>query len=717
MSVVFHRDFARNLERLDRGVKAKAWDFVTKLSAEPDGTGLDLKLPASPADRRVRTARVNDQYRAVLFVVGDGRGPDYVLATILNHDDAYDFASSVVMQVNAGSGAVELITQDAASPQRVPSPGLTSGAGEGAREEAHAAQQCLPFEVAELISLGIDAPTAVAAVQVHDEAALLALLGDLPAWQSAALLDLATGRSLDDVRNDYAITPVAAEHVDAPETLRDALARPSSQMEFATLADDDLQAMINGEFAAWRVYLHPRQRAHAYRDRYNGPARITGGPGTGKTVVALHRAAHLARRSAVHGDVLLVTYNRTLAAQLKADLYRLAGAVAERVHVLGVDQLARAVVVKGGGAARAFLGDRDIAALWAEALDSARVDVPDLTPTFLNDEYVDVVLAQGVADEAAYLKVARRGRSRRLNRAQRAAVWRVIETYRALLRERGATTFADLAATAADLVSADPGNFAGYRHAVVDEGQDLHAAHWRLLRALVPPGPDDIFICEDSHQRIYGRKVVLSRLGIETRGRSRRLTLNYRTTERILGFSLRVLGGLAVTDLDGEDDPVTGYVSLRTGFPPVTRSFDRRDAEWAHVVAQVGAWLEAGAHAPGEIGVLTRRARDASALADLLRREGIPARLVTGANDTAGAETVLVMTMHRAKGAEFSRCVVAVVGASVVPEPSALRDLDEDEHADALARERFLLYVACTRARDELVITWTGAPSPFLVGR
>src|SRR5690606_20333066 len=110
-------------------------------------------------------------------------------------------------------------------------------------------------------------------------------------------------------------------------------------------------------------------------------------------------------------------------------------------------------------------------------------------------------------------------------------------------------THTQAAAEAARLL--DGSGEARYRHAIVDEAQDLHAAHWRLLRALVPAGTDDLFIVGDAHQRIYGRPLVLSRYGIETRGRSRRLTVNYRTSREILTWCSAVMQGASVDDLEG----------------------------------------------------------------------------------------------------------------------------------------------------------------------
>jgi superfamily I DNA/RNA helicase len=720
VNVTFHQAFMKNLEGLDGSIKGRAWDFVTKVTKDLDASGLDLKLPQGARDRRVRTARVDINFRAVLFLVGEGDGQQLVLAAIKPHDEAYEFASRATMKVNASSGAVELRIVDAADPTEVagedapvPPPSLPV-------KLAPESQQCLPFTITELTELGIDGPVAADAVALTDEDALLDLIMPLPRWQGSLLLDLASGRSLDDVRSDYVITRVDPDHARTDAAISEALARPSSQMEFAVVTDDaELQRMLAGDFAEWRVFLHPTQRAIAYRPVWNGPYRLTGGAGTGKTVVALHRVNHLASRSP-SGRVLLCTFNRALANQLTADVRRLAGVeVAARIDVLGVDQLARQIVTQARGAAGTPIDDRDERDAWESAAASAGLDGDAvLTPGFLRDEYRYVILAQGVRDERSYLSAARRGRGVRLDRAQRRAVWKAAQEFTALLRQSQRTTFVQLAADAIDVLTAgDAGeSMLRYNHVVVDEGQDLHPVHWRMLRALVEPGVNDLFLCEDGHQRLYGQRVVLSRLGIETRGRSRRLTLNYRTTRQILGTALAVLQGTAVEDLEGDLDPTSGYRSALNGPPPELLGCANRAAEVAAAVERVKAWTSVGrTSGAGTIGILVRRKRDANTVFQALTRVGVKARLVASDGAT-GAEPVHVVTMHSAKGGEFERVIVLHVDDETVPDSYALAQVDADERQDQLARERFLLYVACSRARDQLVITWSGEPSRFLSG-
>lgn len=713
MHVVFHDEFTKSLGRLDTAIKAKVLDTVQKLQRDPDGAGLDLKLPKGAADRRVRTARVDLNFRAVLAQFGQGASAHLVLLTVLPHDDAYTFASGARLDVNPASGALELSTA-------TPTPGpATEAVMPPLRPGRVGWPQLLPFTVAELTGLGISETVATRAITITDEEDLLRLTDGLPTWQENVLLDLTSGRSLEEVRDLYVIAPVSpVEHQD-DETLVQALHRPSSRMSFGVVTDDeDLARVITGDFAAWRVFLHPTQRAVAERPIYRGPFRVSGGAGTGKTVVALHRTAYLMRTNPA-ARVLLCTFNRPMSARLETDLASLlSGEHMQRVDVLGVDQFAHKVLSRAGRRPTSILGDREELALWEEALPVVTdVRNPRITAAFLKDEYRYVVLAHGVGSEETYLAVPRRGRGLRLDRAQRRQVWQMIQEFSSLRRQSGRTTYAQIAADAAE-VMADPGALpeCRYDHVVVDEGQDLHPAHWRLLRAAVEPGPNDIFLCEDGHQRLYGQKVVLSHLGIETRGRSRRLTLNYRTTRQILAASLAVLQDVPIEDLDGEGESTSGYRSALSGQEPELRGYPDREAELEGGVDVVRRWLESdGSPQPGTIAVLTRRKRDAEFAARSLNAAGVPAS-VGGAGQRGDRRPVHVLTMHSAKGAEFRHVLLLHADDDTVPERAAVDTADADERDDVLLRERLLLYVACSRARDDLVVTWSGRPSRFLAG-
>ncbi|MGH3926174.1 MAG: 3'-5' exonuclease, partial [Pseudonocardiaceae bacterium] len=245
-----------------------------------------------------------------------------------------------------------------------------------------------------------------------------------------------------------------------------------------------------------------------------------------------------------------------------------------------------------------------------------------------------------------------------------------------------------------------------------DEGQDLHPGHWRTLRGLVTPGPNDLFLCEDGHQRIYGERTVLSRFGIETRGRSRRLTLNYRTSRQNLAFAMNVIGDQQVLDLEGDPDTVAGYHSAFTGPAPTTKGFPGVAEEMEFLVETVRGWV-AGGVSPSAIAVLSRRSAEQDRARIALQESGIAVELLQK-EGVGKAEAVKIASMHRAKGTEFSRVIIVGAEAGVVPLDRVFETQPEPELAAARGRERSLFYVACSRARDELIVTWSGTPSPFL---
>ncbi|MDX3191378.1 3'-5' exonuclease [Streptomyces sp. MN03-5084-2B] len=713
-TVVFAKEFQKNLT-VEGSLKPRAWDLLTKLSADHDLTGLDLKIPKGAKDPRVRTARVTDNHRAVLFAAGSAEDQYYLLVAIRPHDDAYEYAAQVTMRANPANGVFEVLHS-----AELPSP-RWDGGGEVADDRP----RLVPYRPPELEAIGILPELAARVVDLVDENDLEDLCLHAPAWQAHALLDLACGMSLEQVERRYALQSgqtvgkTIPADVDDPAQLRDSLGRAASLMEFVVVeVDEQLRRMLTGDFAAWRLFLHPDQRHLVERGR-KGPFRVTGGAGTGKTVVAMHRAVALARRNP-QSRVLLTTYTKNLALQLAEGVKGLADtAVFERIDVSGVDQLARNIVARTHGAGRRIMKETDQLRMWESAL-AAVPDLPSgdrarLTPYFLMNEYEQVILGMAAPSLDGYLAEPRRGRRVKLTRLQKTRLWRVVDEFVRLMSRDGRTTYADVVAQAATIAASPDLPLANqYHHVVVDEAQDLTPARWRLLRAVVPEGPDDLFICEDAHQRIYGERLVISRYGIETRGRSQRLTLNYRTTKQVLGFATRLLAGEDFVDLADEDETTSNYRSLLAGPEPLTHGAASWQEEKDFVVATVKGWLEEQpGQEPGAFAVLARRQEIRDEMARELIAAGLPA-VVTSPEQPVDFSRVQVATMHRAKGTEFARCVVMGADSDHIPHKYVLQRADPEEQVDLLSRERCLLYVACTRARDQLVVTWTGEPSSLL---
>ena len=351
------------------------------------------------------------------------------------------------------------------------------------------------------------------------------------------------------------------------------------------------------------------------------------------------------------------------------------------------------------GGPRAAVNSRTPATRWRDVVEAAATPLPGsiATEAFLSAEYGLVVLPNRIRTAKEYLRVRRPGRGVALDRARRHQVWDLIEAYRAQTRLDGTLDYAEAAAVAAaHLETQGP----LVDHVLVDEGQDLSPVHWQMLRALVAPGPDDLFLAEYWHQRIYSPPVVLGRYGIRIVGRSRRLTLNYRTTAQNLRYALGILEGGSYVDLE-ENAETTGYRSARTGPVPRVDKVDSLTAELDAVVEIVRDWIQAGT--PWDaIAVLVHDRYQRQRVAGALTQAGLPAREIDRDRPVPGR--VSVLTMHRAKGTEFSKVVLAGVGWTSDAEQRRLAALDSAERQDAELRARSLVYVAATRARDELAV-------------
>ncbi len=351
---------------------------------------------------------------------------------------------------------------------------------------------------------------------------------------------------------------------------------------------------------------------------------------------------------------------------------------------------------------------------WRQAIDEVSPDLPAdlLLESFFVGEYLQIVLPMRVASVAQYSAIRRAGRGTALDRKKRAEVWKVIEKYRANARAAERISFAEVAAIAAawlEQYGAESGLAAD--HVLVDEGQDLTPSHWQLLRALARPGENDLFIAEDTHQRIYGQHVVLRNYGIKIIGRSRRLTLNYRTTEETLRYSMALLSGGEFFDAEEQTEGVSGYRSIRRGPHPISIAAKDQADQIDRVSALVSGWLDDGVDA-SSIALLARTNQGASALRDGLHSYGLSSDYITAAKPEGNRP--VVMTMHMAKGMEFRRVVLFDISDGVMPQANLLTNVAAEEQADILLRERSLLYVAASRARDVLAVTWAGRPSLLL---
>ena len=702
------KNFLGEYAKLEKSVQSAVESAIGKFEAHTHA-GLHLEKIHNSRDDRIRTIRVDAFWRGV--VLAPESGDTYCLVTVMPHDKANAYAASHRFSVNQVLGVLE-VRNETALEQIQPSLANVAKTAD-TRLFAHVGD-------ADLNRLGIDEHILPVVRLLSSEAHLEALQTVLPEAQYTALYALACGMTIEEAWREvaqYLPTEAQQEQVDTTDLVA-AMERTPGQVVFVS-GHEELQRILAHPFAAWRIFLSPAQHKIAYMPRYTGPAQVTGGAGTGKTVTALHRAAYLAEQaraqlfSAQPGGagppILLTTFTRNLAESLDTQFGLLAenDDVRRQVEILNVDRLAYRIVEHARGTRPAIVDERELSQRWSNATAEAGLT---FTPTFLNREWEHVILAQDLHAEQQYLTCLRTGQGTPLGKAQRSQVWRLAQRVVGELQAEGHSTYFQLANEAAHILRQSLG--APYRHVIVDEAQDLHPAQWRLLRAAAPPGPDDLFIVGDPHQRIYDNRVSLTSLGIQVRGRSRRLTLNYRTTQEILAWAVPLLGKAPVTGLDDQVDSLVGYWSPMHGRRPEVHSSQTREDELTDLVGRVRGWLSEGIE-PDAIGVAARAAYLAKKARETLEADGISTVSLAAKGKK---QAIRAGTMHGMKGLEFQAIAVIGVAEGMVPATAAVTPaaIDPVAHAQDLQRERCVLFVACTRARDHLYLSYSGSPSPFL---
>lgn len=538
---------------------------------------------------------------------------------------------------------------------------------------------------------------------------------ELPEEAYEALFFLAAGESLEEVLRSVETTE-PARPVDT-EDYKTALEQPDSKRRFFVVEDElELASILNAPLEKWRVFLHPAQRKLVERD-WNGPVRVLGGAGTGKTVVAIHRARWLAQHvfTKENDRILFTTFTRNLAADIRKNLLNICKPeVMRRIEVVNLDKWVSNFLKKEGYDHKIDYG-RLIDPLWKRALDTAPSDL-SFEPAFYREEWERVIQPQGVTSLDAYFKATRVGRGTRLSRKARKEIWPVFEEYRLLLDEHGLRE-ADDALRDARLILENRNSVLPYQSIIVDEAQDMGVQAFKLIRKMIPDHgrENDLFIVGDAHQRIYRHKVVLGQCGINIIGRGRKLKINYRTTDETRRWAVGLLKNLQIDDLDGGVDEQRGYKSLLHGIAPSIMRFNSFDQEIEYIVDYLHQVKTEGGLLRG-VCLVARTDSLLRQYEEGLKQEGIGTYFIR--RSEAEDQTIpglRMATMHRVKGLEFDRVIIAGVNDGIVPyEGYGAGSSDPVVKRDTETQERALLYVSATRARKEALVTSFGKPSQFL---
>lgn len=684
--------FTASLNRLPAQDQKAAKITVFDIQADPTAPGLRLHRVEQSPDKNFWTARVNDDIRIVLHRTQ----ASLLLCYVDRHDDAYRWAERRRIEAHPRTGAAQMV-EIVARQEELVFPASPPLAVPPAEARPAIGRPLFAGQTAEtLLAYGIP-PDWIASVQAVDEDGLFGLATHLPAEAMDALLELAVGGK----PTLPATTSPAA----------DPFAHPDAQRRFRVIANqEELRLALDYPWEKWTVFLHPAQRELVER-RYGGPARASGSAGTGKTVVALHRAAHLARQSSA-ARVLLATFSKTLAQALKVKLGRLidpSETAASRLTVGYVDGIAHQLHETALGRIPNIASPDQV----DNALKTAAQELKEarFSQRFLVTEWRQVVDAWQLRTWEAYRDVSRLGRKTRIGGSQREALWSVFARAQEKLQERNVMTWAEVVAQVA----------AHYAHrtdkpfstAVIDEAQDISIPQLRLLATIVPPRPDNLFFAGDLGQRIFQPPFSWLSQGVDVRGRSTTLKVNYRTSHQIRRRADLLLPP-QVRDVDGVEEGRKGTISVFEGPEPDVRLFEDEAAE----IAFGGTWIAAriaGGVAPGELLVLVRSVDQLDRAKAAVKAAG--QKWVSLADrPVEGGDRVAVGEMHLAKGLEARAVAVMACDNEVIPLQSRIESAAEESELDEVFdSERHLLYVACTRARDHVAVTGVAPGSEFLV--
>lgn len=692
VKVAISIDFMTAFAKLPRQIQGKVTEFVNKFRNNPLSPGINYeKLKFK--DQKLYSVRIDDTYRGI--IARQQETGTYLLLWVDHHDEAYAWAASKRCEVNPQTGAIQVFDIQTVTEQ----------------PEAEATR-CIfaGIQDKDLLTLGVPEIQLPFIRSLTSKEAFFQAVSSIPHDAYENLSWLVEGFPIDEVLK------LAASEISSGksgENLSAALNEPLTLKSFYVLeGEDELRKIMAEPLEMWRVFLHPTQRKIVMKD-YSGPARVLGGAGTGKTVVAMHRAKFLASKCEGRQKILVTTFTTNLAADIRENLRK----------ICTVDELRKIEVINIDAWVNQFMRDEgyppvvkyneEIDALWDKAISTAGQNLP-FDRSFYEEEWNRVVIAQEALSLEKYIKANRNGRGTRLDRRTKMNVWKVFECYQKQMNENKIRDI-NTAMYECKVLLEESSLKPSYAGIIVDEGQDFSNNAYRLIRALAgEEHQNDIFIVGDSHQRIYGNRPTLSKCGINVRGRSSILKINYRTTEEIRKSAFALLNGMSFDDLDDDKDLGDKCQSLTHGEKPVVKNFADASMEFDYILNEVKNLQDSGV-ALSDICIVARTKKLLGDYIALLTKSGIRSyEIKTEKSDDRNFDGLRVATMHRVKGLEFSYVFVAAVNNRIVPLPAAINNTDTVSKAESIASEKCLLYVAMTRAQKGVYITSYGKPSEFL---
>lgn len=665
-----------------KAVKTTAFDLQLNLASP----GMSFHKIDQAKDKNFWSVRVSRDIRIIVHKSESS----LLLCYVNHHDKAYDWAERRRLEVHPTTGAAQLVeVRETVKEIYVPVYVQIEAQLPNAKPKLFVN---IKDEV--LLSYGIPSEW-LNDVKQATEDNLLILTDHLPTEAGEALLEIATGsipQKIQLILQD-----------------KDPFNHPDAQRRFRTMNNiEELERALEFPWDKWAVFLHPSQRQLVERD-YSGPARVSGSAGTGKTVVALHRAVFLAR-SNPNARVLFTTFSSILANSLRIKLRRLISnepQLAERLEICQINEIG-VRLFKANISTPKIASTSEISTLLNKASSEA---LPHkFSHNFLLSEFEQVVDAWQLNAWEDYRDVKRLGRKTKLHEQQRSILWSIFSKVNEQLKNENSLTYAAMFTKLADFISQN--KIIPFEYAVVDESQDISVYHLQFLAALGGNRANALFFAGDLGQRIFQQPFSWKTLGVEIKGRAKSLYVNYRTSHQIRMQSDRLLGP-EVSDVDGNTEERGGTVSVFNGPSPSIMTLQTLKEERAAACRWIVDLTTQGIK-PHEIGVIVRSSNEINRAKHAVEDTGIPFIILDEKVDTIGGR-ISICTMHLAKGLEFRAVVVMACDDEIIPLQERIETVTDDADLEEVYNtERHLLYVACTRSRDYLLITSLYPASEFL---
>ena len=685
MRLFISDDCWEKLLDLPKSVQLKVKDFQRKFKENPYGHNINLEKIASFKDNNLRTARVTHEYRAIIGVLP---GNDFCLLYIDHHDEAMAWASNKKFVWNEFVSSFQIVPVAQAQPEVI------------VTDETETIE--LPFakyEKDQLLKIGVPEELLPLVRSIKDLEDLDANENNLPSDIFEYLFYLIDG-SVD-------INEIIAEIEEGKAAETDSANNKRRFIEITN--DEELDRIIDGDIEKWQIFLHPSQRIIVESD-YKGSVKVSGGAGSGKTVAALHRLKKLSV-NAEKDSILFTTYTNALVSNISKRIDNL-GVNKAACKICNIDEVARNLA-KQYGVIRDEVVDfqnRNGRKLWEDIVDE---NTTEFSPEFLYREYLDVIAYNNLSCERDYMRQSRIGRGKSLSPKKRKDIWKLVEIYRERKAESGYIDRADLFNKLRNFLTIE--GIHPFKHVIADEIQDFSNPELRLLRALVKEGPNDLFMVGDPFQRIYNNiGINFSAVGINIRGkRSRRLRVNYRTTEQIKRSAISLVKGIEYDDFDGEKETLDGYVSLMSGPKPEYKVFGSKEEEYSSILAFINECIANGIQYK-EIAISCYFKDELKSYQSMLHNNKIPYQNLSS-NGTTDKDGIVLSTLHNMKGLEFKAVIIVDVNDSTYNYiPVELDRTDKILMSSFEKSKRSLYYVAITRAMQRVLITGTGKPCTLL---